>query len=166
MQNFIALIISSIYSFFLIIFLIKGENILEFVRGLRYIATCGLVSTMFIFIVFLGAGKKVSITKDDFVRNFNPKLANLILHYIVPILSCISFIFFEREIIVNDGICTMLVAAPSCIYWIIYIILSSLKVWKEPYNFSVKKSKFLEVLIMILIPFSYILISILLWNVK
>ena len=165
LQNFFALIISILYSISITICLITGNIVPEFIKGLRYIGTTGLISTMFIFIVFLDGGKKVSITQDDFVRGFNYKIANVILHYICPILSLISFIIFEREIILDNGIWTILVALPSCLYWIIYIIFSSTKVWKEPYNFT-SKNKVLEVLTYIFIPVSFIVISFIIWNIK
>ena len=49
-------------------------------------------------------------------------MANIILHYICPILSLVSFLLFEREIKISNGIWTAIVAIPSCIYWITYII--------------------------------------------
>ncbi len=166
LQNLISLIISLVYSVCLIYCMIKGIAIPEFVRGLRYIATCGLASTMLIFIVFLGNGKKAPITKDDFLKDFSPRLANILLHYVCPLISLISFVIFERDIVITNGIWTMLVCIPSCLYWIIYIILSSTKAWKEPYNFSSGKSKIWEILTMIFIPLLFILISFVLWNGK
>lgn len=165
-QNLIALIVSIIYIIGTSICMVSNNIIPEFIKGLRYISTCGLISTMFIFVVFLGAGKRVSITQEDFHLNFNYKIANIILHYICPILSLLSFIIFEREINLNDGLWTIIVIIPSCIYWIIYIILTSTKVWNEPYNFSSNKNKIWEVLVMIFIPLSFIVISFVLWNIK
>ena len=80
LQNFLSLIISFVCSVYLTISIISGETMPEFVIGLRYVATCGLVVTMFIFIVFLGNGKKIAITEDDFLSGFNPKKANIIFH--------------------------------------------------------------------------------------
>lgn len=165
LQNLIALLVSLIYSICVIICLVTGSVIPDVIKGLRYIATTGLISTMFIFIVFLGAGKKVSITQDDFIRGFNYKLANAILHYICPILSLISFVVFERQIILENGIWTMLVAIPSCLYWLVYVVLSATKAWKEPYNFT-SKNKILEVLTYIFIPVSFIVLSFIIWNIK
>ena len=164
LQNLIALVVSFIFVFYLLFNLINNYIIPEYGRGLRYIATCGLASTTFIFVVFLGAGKKRTITDDDFKKGLNPKLGNIILHYICPLLSIISFIFFEKEILVNNGIWTLIVALPSCLYWIVYIILSVTKKWEEPYNFSY--NKVLEILTYILIPISFILFSFILWDLK
>ena len=165
LQNFIALIISFIYLVGIGTTLITNEPVFEFIRGLRYIATCSLVSTTLIFVVFLKAGKRSPITKEDFICKFNHNFANIILHYICPLLSLISFVIFEREILLNSGYWTIIVALPSCIYWLIYIILTSTKVWKEPYDFSCKK-KIWEILTMIAIPFSFIFISFIIWNIK
>jgi hypothetical protein len=164
LQNLLTLIVSIVLVIYLTLNLLSNTIIPEYVRGLRYIVTCGLVSTTFIFVVFLGAGKKLSITEDDFKKGLSPKLANVILHYICPLLSIISFIFFEKEILLNNGIWTLIVALPSCLYWIVYILLSTTKKWKEPYNFST--NKVLEILTYILIPISFIVFSIILWNVK
>jgi hypothetical protein len=165
LQNFLLTLTSLIYCIFLLIHFITNNQFIELVKGLRYIATCGVVSTTFIFVVFLQCGKRAPITKDDFIGNFNHIFANIILHYICPLLSLISFVVFEREIILNSGLWTMIVAIPSCLYWLIYIILTSTKVWKEPYDFTYKK-KIWEVLTMILIPLSFILISFIIWNIK
>ena len=164
LQNLLTLIASLVFVIYLTLNSLSNTIIPEYVRGLRYIATCGLVSTTFIFVFFLGAGKKLSITEDDFKKGLSPKLANAILHYICPLLSIISFIFFEKEIVLNNGIWTLIVALPSCLYWIVYILLSTTKKWEEPYNFST--NKVLEILTYILIPISFIVFSIILWNVK
>ena len=167
LQNFIALIISLIFSLYVSLNMISNVEIPEFVKGLRYVATCGLLATTFIFVVFLGAGNKVSMTEDDFLKAFPPKRANMILHYICPILSLISFLVFERELQLENGIWTGLVAIPSCLYWIVYLILSSLKLWEEPYDISnsKEKTKILDVLIFLFIPLSFIFISFILWNI-
>ncbi len=168
LQNFISLIISIICSIYLVINITTGQAIPEFVKGLRYVATCGLIATMFIFIVFLGNGKKITIAEDEFLLGFSSKKANAILHYICPIISLLSFMIFERQINLTDGIWTGIVALPSCIYWIIYIVLSKTKLWQEPYDLisERKKNNLFEMLIMLLIPLSFIAISFILWNIK
>ena len=168
LQNFLALIASLICCVYLTMSIISKETVPEFVMGLRYIATCGLVATMFIFIVFLGNGKKIAITEDDFLSGFNPKTANIIFHYVCPILSLLSFAVFERQINLSSDIWTAIVAIPSCIYWVIYIILTKTKLWKEPYDFASpgKKNNVIEVVTVILIPPSFIAISFILWNIR
>ena len=168
LQNFIGLIVSFIFCICLIVCIVSDRTIPEFVKGLRYTATCGLLATMLIFIAFLGAGKKIQITEDDFLFGYSPKTANIILHYICPILSLVSFVLFEREITLSNGIWTGIVAIPSCIYWIIYIVLSVTKLWEEPYEFESKgeKNNIGEILSVLLIPLSFIAISFVLWNIQ
>lgn len=164
LQNFLSLITSIIFSLCLIFCLSSKKSIPEFIKGLRYVSTCGLLATSFIFLIFLRKENKNVITQDDLLFNFNPKLANIILHYLSPLLSLVSLVFFEQVIILTNGIWTALVAIPSCLYWLVYLILSASKKWDEPYEFSTK-NKFIEVLTFILIPISFIVISIILWNI-
>ena len=164
LQNFLSLITSIIFSLCLIFSLSSKKSIPEFIKGLRYVSTCGLLATSFIFLIFLRKENKNVITQDDLLFNFNPKLANIILHYLSPLLSLVSLVFFEQVIILTNGIWTALVAIPSCLYWLVYLILSASKKWDEPYEFSTK-NKFIEVLTFILIPISFIVISIILWNI-
>lgn len=162
LQNFLSVMTSLIFSFGTIFCLSVSESIPEFFKGLRYVSVCGLLATLFIYLIFLR--KENSITQDDLLFNFNPKLANIILHYLAPLLSLVSLVFFEQEIILTNGIWTALVAIPSCLYWLVYLILSATKKWDEPYKISAK-NKFIEALTFILIPISFIVVSIVLWNI-
>ena len=168
LQNFLSLIASLVFSVCLLACTVSGKAIPEFAKGLRYVATCGLMATMFVFIVFLGAGKKIAITEDDFLRHFSPRAANIILHYVCPMLSLISFVFFERSVNLSNGIWTGIAAIPSCVYWIVYFILSAAKVWEEPYDFASggSKNNLGEMLPAFLIPVSFIAFSFILWNVQ
>ena len=164
LQNLLSLFASFVF----VVCMVFCREIPEYVKGLRYIATCGLAATMFIFLAFLGAGKTTKITEDDFLAGFPPKIASTILHYICPVLSLISFVFFERELSLSNGVWTSIVAIPSCLYWIIYIILSATKLWEEPYTFAIQgaKSKMREVFTFVFIPFSFISISFVLWIIR
>ena len=168
LQNFLSLITSLICSVYLTISITSGEMMPEFVKGLRYVTTCGLVATMFIFIVFLGNGKRIAMTEDDILPGFSSQKANIIFHYVCPIVSLLSFVIFERHIDLTNVIWTGIVAIPSFIYWIVYIVLSKTKLWKEPYDFTEasKKNNILEILTVLLIPLSFIAISFVLWNIK
>lgn len=168
LQNLLTLIVSIIFAVVLIIHFINNSEINEHIKGLRYTITCGLTATSLIYVLFIRQNKDNIMNEDDF-NNFNPKVANLILHYIVPLLSLISFILFERSIVIENSIWTILCAIPSIAYWIIYGILSMFHLWKEPYNFkgkNDKKNALLEVLTFIFIPVSFVIISIILWNIK
>ena len=168
LQNLLAMFVSFVFLICLIVCMISGREIPVFIRGLRYVATCGLAATMLIFLTVLGAGKKIAITEDDFLSGLSPEIANAVLHYICPILSLVSFVFFERDLILSDGIWTSIASIPSCLYWIIYIILSVTKLWEEPYAFTAQgaKSKLQDILPFFLIPFSFIAISFVLWIIK
>ena len=168
LHNLIALVVSIVFSIGLIVCMVSGREFPELLRGIRYIATCGSVATMLIFLTILGRGKKISLTEDDFLSGFSPKIANAVLHYICPVLSLISFVVFERELPLFNGIWTNITAMPSCLYWIVYIILSTAKLWEEPYDFTAQegKSKIQEVLPFFLLPLLFIAISFVLWTVK
>ena len=107
--------------------------------------------------------------KEDFISNFNPKKANFILHYFCPIMSLLSFVIFEKQIILTQSEWTCYAAIPSCLYWIMYAILSATNLWEEPYDFSLTKEKkniLLEILVATSIPVVFILITYVLWNIK
>jgi len=170
LQNFLALIISIVFSIYLFINIFLNISIPEYIKGLRYVATCGLIATMFIYVVFLSRNDKNVLSDSDFIDNFNPKKANFILHYFCPVISLLSFVIFERQIVLNTPEWTGYVAIPSCLYWIIYLILSTTKLWEEPYDFSTPKGKkknvLVDIAVMASLPISFILISFILWNLK
>ena len=170
LQNFLALISSSIFFVYLIRAIFLNGIIPEFIRGMRYIATSGLIATMFIYVVFLSSKSKNLMSEEDFISNFNPKKANFILHYFCPVISLLSFVIFERQIVLTQSEYTGYVAIPSCLYWIIYAILSATNLWEKPYDFTStkekKKNTLLETLVIMSIPLSFIVISYILWNIK
>ena len=166
LQNAIALFGSVMFFITLTVCMISGREIPAFISGIRYVATCGLAATMFIFLTFLSAGKKIAITNDDFRSGCSPKIANAMLHYICPILSLVSFGLFERELPLPNGIWTSVAAIPSCLYWVIYMILSVTKLWEEPYAFTAQGGKLQEILSIVLLPLSFIVISFVLWTIR
>ena len=168
LQNFLTLFASFAFFIYLIMHMVSGREIPAFIKGIRYVATCGLVAAMFMFLTFLGAGKKIALTENDFLAGFSPKIANAVLHYICPILSLVSFVLFERELPLTNGIWTSIAAIPSCLYWIVYLIFSATKSWEEPYAFVAheSKSKIQEVLPLFLIPLLFVAISFVLWTVR
>lgn len=168
LQNFISLIIGIIFCVYLVIAIFFEGTIPQFIKGFRYIATSGLIATMFIYVVFLSQNSKNLMNEKDFISKFNPKVANFVLHYFCPVISLLSFVLFERQIVLNQPEWTGYVMIPSCLYWIIYLILSVTGLWKETYDFSLSKNKnkFIEIITMISLPLSFILISYVLWNIK
>lgn len=165
LQNFLACIISIVFVVYISLIIFFDGIILEFVRGLRYIATCGLVSTMFIYVIFLSSNKKNHLNEEDFLNNFNYKKANIILHYLCPIISLVSYVILERIIFITDSRWTIYAVIPSAAYWIIYLFFSLTNKWNEPYDFSSKNS-FKEIFVIICIPILFVLISFVLWNIK
>ena len=169
LQNFLALIVSAAFSVYLVMAVFGNGAVPEFIKGLRYTATCSLTATTFIYVVFLSRNKQNIITERDFQPGLPPKTANFLLHYFCPAISLLSFLVFERQLPLEAPLWTGLTAIPSCLYWVIYLILSAAKLWKEPYDFtpaSGKKNTFLEVLTMAALPISFIAISVLLWEIK
>ncbi len=172
LQNYISAIISVIFAVFAFFSLALGTPIPEYVNGLRYVATSGLFATSFIYIVFLSRGNNLLSEKD--FDTITPNFANVILHYLCPAISFISFVAFERYLALDSGIWTGIVTIPSCVYWAVYLLLTVCKAWKQPYDFSSpsskknskKKNDLIEILTFILIPASFVLISFLIWNVK
>ena len=168
LQNFLCLIVSGLFLVYLVCNILFNTLIPGYIRGLRYIVSTSLLFASIIYIVFLSSNKKNMIGDKEFV-GIKGKNVNIILHYLCPILSLISFICFERSIILNDSIWTILVIIPSCLYWVIYLILSICKVWVEPYDFSNKnwkKNIIFDILSVISIPFLFVLISFVIWNLR
>lgn len=168
LQNLIALFTSAVLILYMVIHRASSREMPAFLSGIRYVATCGLAATTVMFLTFLGGGKKNPLKEDDFLLGFSPRIANAVLHYICPALSLVSFVLFERELPLPDGIWTGLAAVPSCLYWIIYMILSAAKWWEEPYDFAAQegKGKVWEVLPFILIPLMFVAVSFVLWTVR
>ena len=169
LNSFIALIVSFIFSIFLINNIIYNNLVPEYIKGLRYVATCGLVATMIIYKLFLSNKSQNLISSDDFKAKTNLQKTNIIIHYVCPIISLVSFIFFERQIELLNSKWTLYTAIPSCLYWSVYLILSTLKLWEEPYDFSnnsKKNNQFKEMITYIGIPILFIVLSYILWNIK
>lgn len=168
LQNVICLIVSSLFLIYLVGNVLFDSVIPEYIRGLRYVVSTSLVFASIIYIVFLSSNKKNRINDKEFV-GISGKKANIILHYLCPILSLVSFICFEKSIILDNSIWTLLVIIPSCLYWVIYLVLSICKVWVEPYDFSNKSGKkniIFDILSVVSIPFLFVLISFIVWNLR
>jgi len=142
LQNFIALVISIVFCVYAVRELFGYGNVPELIKGLRYTATCGLAATMFVFAFFLAprfrSGKSNSHT--DIFGGLEPGKANILLHYLCPIISIVSFVLFERGTTLTDSELTGYAAIPSCTYWIIYIFLTVAHLWKEPYGLTASKA--------------------------
>ena len=157
-------VINIIYSIYIVLYLLFDNVIPEYVKGLRYVSLCGVLMASFVYVVFLSRKESNRFNENDF-EGFNPKLANIFLHYVSPFVMLLSFVFFERSIELNNYIWTVLVIIPTALYWLMYLVFTILKVWNEPYDFS-SENKFFEIISYISIPVAFILISFILWNIK
>lgn len=168
-QNFLTAIVSAVFIVCLIFNILFSHQITEYIKGVRYVSVCGLITTTIIYMLFLSSNNKNMLSSEDFVK-LNPKIANVLLHYLCPVLSLLSFVVFEREISLTNSIWTGLAALPSCLYWLVYLILSLTKLWEEPYDLTSKKGGvkglLLEIFTFILIPIIFIFVSFLLWQIK
>ena len=137
LSNFIAFITSSIFIVYTIGRLFIGTSTPVWLKGFRFCATYMLVTTMFVFSVVLLPSHKSgnTITAADFIGT-SPKLANLILHYLCPVISSISFILLERQPVLVSSEWTLYAAIPTIVYWTVYLILTATNLWKDPYGFS------------------------------
>lgn len=169
LQNFLTLAVSVLFCLCLGLHLFLGARIPEYISGLRYITGCGLAAAALIYVLFLSPSDANVIKEEDFA-GLSPKRANFLLHFFCPVLSLLSFSIFERPLPLSAPLWTALAALPSALYWIVYLILSAAKLWEEPYDFSSGASKgpgkILESLTIILIPVLFVLISILLWEIR
>lgn len=170
LQNLIALLISAVFCICGTAALFQNRSMPQALRGLRYVASCGLTAAMLIYSAFLSSSSQNQLTEADFRPGITPGTANLMLHSLCPLLSMVSFLVFERPIAVTDARWTACAAIPSCGYWIVYLVLSAFHLWEDPYDFSAPKDDgkrhLPEALVMALLPVSFISISMVLWAAR
>lgn len=174
LQNFIALVTSAVFLVFCCIGLYAGRAVPVWVEGLRYTATCGLAATMFVFAAILAprfkSGKASHGT--DLFAGLNPARANIVLHFVCPLLSIASYVFAEGTPALSYK-WTSYAAWPSIIYWGIYIFLTLTHLWTEPYGLTGQrrqsdnkkdkwKKRISAVLLLMCIPAAFIVLEYLL----
>ncbi len=170
LQNFISAVASAIFVAAVVAYYLNYPLLLTVAKGVRYVATCGLVVTMFIFtfISVICRDDKNKIGSNDCKAGYNYRLVNMVLHYISPVLSVSSFLWFEKPILLTNSIWTGLAAIPSIIYWGAYFILTVTNKWDEPYSFAVSKSKvkngIIQVAFVLFFAVMFIITSMLLWE--
>jgi hypothetical protein len=137
LSNLIALLGSTVFVAVSLWNLISGNYTPIWLKGVRFTSTYMLVTTLFVFSLVLLPSHKSgnTITAADFI-GISPKLANLILHYLCPAISAISFILLERQPILAGSQWTLYAALPTIAYWTVYLILTATNLWKDPYGFS------------------------------
>lgn len=168
LSNFIGLIGSCVFVVVACCALLNGSTLPLWVKGVRFSATFGLTTTLFVFTVILLPRYKFgeSTSQTDLFRGIDPRLANLLLHYICPIISIVSFIFFERQPVLADSEWTFYAAIPTIVYWVLYVILTATHLWKEPYGLTGESGESRPgkgALLLLLIPLMSVAIDYLLW---
>ena len=105
LSNLIALIAGCLYVATTVVNLFTGATAPMWLKGIRFSATYGLVTTLFVFHLVLLPMRRSGnlITHKDFHKRVTPKFANLVLHSLCPILSAVSFLLFERQPILAGG---------------------------------------------------------------
>lgn len=143
LSNLIALLSSAVFVVFTCLNLLSGDPAPIWLKGIRFTATYMLVTTLFVFSFVLLPWDKSGNTmrKSDFSGDFSPKTANLLLHYLCPLISAFSFLLLERQPVLADSQWTFYGAIPTIIYWIVYLILTAANLWKDPYGLSDTKSE-------------------------
>ena len=172
LQNFISILVSTFFVIAVVADCMNVPRLLTAAKGFRYVATCGLVVTMFVF-TFLSITcreDKNRIRSSDCKPGYPHRMVNIVLHFIAPILAVISFLWFERPIELTDSPWTAIVAIPSGLYWIAYLILTVTKKWDEPYDFFLSENKAVnniaQVAFVLLFVGLFVFTSILLWENK
>ena len=128
LSNFLTLIVNVIFCVCAIISFVKKNNIKKWVVILRYISTLNLTITLIIVLTIL-----IPAIPNSFSQMML-KNSNLYYHFICPILSIVSFMFFERGV-EFDKSKIYLSLVPTVVYGVVCLILNALKVITGPYPF-------------------------------
>ena len=129
-------LLACISSLLFIIFVIAKKeinNIPFFVMALRYISTCCLELTFIVVVAILAP-----TMSNNYFEGLIYLLTNgsmLFHHLLCPIISLISFIFFEGDRRLNKKKTIWLALIPTLIYGFIMMLLNVLKVVEGPYPF-------------------------------
>lgn len=143
-SNLLALIVSAVYLVFFIITMFKKQNMPEWIYLCRYVVTCCLTLTFIVVVTVLapmvGAGGYTKLLLSGH---------NLCFHLLAPVISFISFIFFEKK----DGtlyLCAALV--PTIVYAVFSYMWNILRIYEGPYPFlMVYRQSFIASLLWIIV---------------
>lgn len=127
-SNFLTLVVSVIFCVCATISLVKKDNVKKWVVALRYISTLNLTITLVIVLTIL-----IPAIPNSFSQMML-KNSNLYYHFVCPLLSIISFLFFEKGVKLSKNI-TYLSLLPTVVYGVVCLILNALKVITGPYPF-------------------------------
>ena len=168
LSNLIALITSAVFVVVTALNLINGNFTPLWLKGIRFSATYMLVTTLFVFSVVLLPWDRSgnTISQSDFLHGVSPRLANLVLHYLCPLISAASFILFERQPILAGSEWTLYGAIPTILYWIMYFIMTATHLWEDPYSLGESEKASgsgMGFLLFLLIPLMSMGLDYLLW---
>ncbi len=127
LSNVFALVSSVVW---LISYIRRGGKV-GFIAGMmRYLASCCLAVT-FLTVIFVLVPMAMPSGTAANVLYKGPQIYH---HILCPILSCVSFIFFEQGMTVDRKKLTAALA-PTMLYAVVFVILNLLKVVYGPYPF-------------------------------
>ena len=133
-------ILCLISSFLFFIFMLIKKNITEipfFVMVLRFMATVCLAVTFLVVVAYL-APVRIWIPEGTYLENLKILLFKddmLYQHTICPIISFISFAFFEGDRRLNKKKTIWFGVIATLVYGLIMVILNLLKIVDGPYPF-------------------------------
>lgn len=159
-SNILCLISNILYVLFFIIKR-KQEDFPLFVLIIRFMATICLAVTFIVVVAYL-APSKVWIADGTYFDNLKILLFKddmLYQHLLCPIVSFISFSFFEGDRRLNKKKTIWMGVIPTLVYGTILIILNTLNVVNGPYPFFriEENPKFYALVMVGIILLSYLL---------
>lgn len=128
LTNYLTLLISLAYGIIGIVVLKNNRKIPSWLASVRYASTVGLVLTFMVVLCIL-----VPLTPSEFTFYFFGD-SNLYQHFLCPILSVVSFMWFERGILLSKySLCYGVF--PTLTYGLVMISLNVCKILEGPYPF-------------------------------
>lgn len=130
--SFLTALASVLYVSFLLIK--KGkEQIPLFVSILRYIGTCSLIITFLVVVCILAPTYEGGFIEGLKLYLLQP--SSIITNLICPVLSTISFIFFEGDRRLNKKKTIWLAVIPTVVYGTVFVSLNVFRIIEGPYPF-------------------------------
>ena len=106
----------------------ENEKLRTFIRGTRYLAACGLTMTFLVVMCFF-----VPFGTPQVVHNLLGKVNGFLHHLVCPVLSVMSYIFFEDGVKSREAVLIPFIA--TGIYSFTIYTLNFLRLAGAPYPF-------------------------------
>ena len=129
-SNIMVLITSAVMVLCALVCIIKKSDIPTWAVMLKYFSTCCITMTFVIVMVVLLPGK-LSKGYGFFILYHGAQIYH---HTLCPIISIITYVFFEKRISINFN-CVLVAIIPTIIYGIVIIILNLKDIVYGPYPF-------------------------------